>query len=95
MANASEPVELENCRAGSVDVVLFKLAQITSVEVFVEATTDGENYRRICATVLKSEGAVRVRFLNCCWRFLRLYYVATGSQGGVGILAATLSGSEN
>lgn len=94
VATASEPVELE-CTTGSVDLVIFKLAQITSVEVFVEAATDGQNYRRICATVLKSEGAARVRFRNTLWKFLRLYYVATGSQGGVGLLAATLSGSRN
>jgi hypothetical protein len=92
---ASEPVELDACTSGALDLVLFALSSITSIEVVLEGGLDRENYRRISSTVLSSEGFARVRFRGMSWRFLRLYYVATGSSGGVGLLAATLSGSKN
>lgn len=94
-STVSGVLELRACPGGSVDLVVFLLSSITRIEVILEGAIIPENWSRISSTVFTSEGSARFRFRNQSWRFLRLYYTASGSPGGVGVLAATVNGSRN
>jgi len=94
-STALEAVELGECTAGSVDVVLFAFSSLTSVEVILEAGIDGENFVPVSSTVLTGAGFARFRFRRIAMPLLRLYISAAGSAGGVGILATTVNGSKN
>lgn len=91
----SEALHVEGVNAGSVDLVVFVLSSISSIEAILEAGIDGENFSRVASTVLSSAGAARLRFRGVRYRFLRVYYTATGSPGGVAVLATTMNGSRN
>jgi hypothetical protein len=94
-SNASDALALGECNAGSVDLVLFVLNSLTSVEAVLEGTIDGENFSRISSTVFSAAGYARFRFRNVAFRLVRLYYTATGSAGGIGFVATTINGSRN
>ena len=94
-SNASDALALGECNAGSVDLVLFLLSSLTSVEAILEGTIDGENFSRISSTVFSATGYARFRFRNVAYRLVRIYYTATGSAGGVGFVATTINGSRN
>lgn len=93
--NASDALSLAGCSSGSVDLVLFVLSQLTSVEAILEGTVDGENFTRISSTIFSAEGFARFRFRNAAFRLIRIYYTATGSPGGIGVVATTIYGSRN
>jgi hypothetical protein len=94
-SNASDALALGKCTGGSVDLVLFALNSLTSVEAILEGTIDGENFSRISSTVFSATGSARFRFRNLSYRLVRIYYTASGSPGGVGIVATTINGSRN
>lgn len=94
-STVSGVLELRACSGGSVDLVVFLLNALTRIEVVLEGSIVPENWSRISSTIFTSEGSARFRFRNQSWRFLRLYYTASGSPGGVGVLAATVNGSRN
>lgn len=89
---ASEPVELGGCAAGSVDMVVIVLSALTRIEAIVEAGTDQVNFFRISSTVFSGEGFARFRFRVPAYRFVRVYYTASGSPGGIGVVATTING---
>jgi hypothetical protein len=92
---ASEPLTVGECTQGSVDLVLFILSSITSVEAILQGGSDGENWSPISSTVLTTAGFARFRFDRVAFRFVRLFYTASGSAGGVSVLATTISGSHH
>lgn len=92
---ASDALSLGRCTSGSVDLVIFVLNSLTTVEVILEGTIDGENFSRISSTVFNAEGYARFRFRNVTYRLVRLYFIAAGFPGGVGIVASTINGSTN
>lgn len=92
---ASEPLTVGECTRGSVDVVLFVLNSLTSVEAILEGGVDGDNWVRISSTVFTTAGFARFRFERVAFRLLRLYYTTTGSPGGVGVVATTVNGSRS
>lgn len=94
-STASEPLAVGNCPRGSVDLVIFVMNSLTQVEAILQGGFDGENWLPISSTVFTAVGFARFRFERVAYRYLRLYYTATGSAGGVGVVATTLSGSEN
>jgi hypothetical protein len=91
----SDAMALGRCTSGSVDLVIFILNSLTTVEAILEGTIDGENFSRISSTVFSAAGYARFRFRNVTYRLIRLYYTATGSPGGIGIVASTINGSTN
>jgi hypothetical protein len=92
---ASDALALGKCTGGSVDLVLFAVSSLTTVEAILEGTIDGENFSRISSTVFSTTGSARFRFRNRSYRLVRIYYTASGSPGGVGIVATTINGSRN
>jgi hypothetical protein len=94
-ATASEPLSVGSCPQGSVDLVVFVLNSLTSIEAVLQGGFDAENWVPISSTVFTSTGYARFRFERVAFRYLRLYYTAAGSAGGVGVVATTLNGSRN
>ncbi|MCC6740086.1 MAG: hypothetical protein IT452_13650 [Planctomycetia bacterium] len=94
-ATASSALHLEGVSSGSVDLVVFVASSISSVEAILEGGVDGENFSRVASMVLSSTGFARFRFRGIRFRFLRMTYSASGSPGGVAVLATTLNGSRN
>lgn len=92
---ASNAVGLGRCTSGSVDLVIFVLNSLTTVEAILEGTIDGENFSRISSTIFRAAGYARFRFRNVTYRLVRLTYIATGSAGGIGIVASTINGTTN
>lgn len=94
-ATASSALHLAGVSSGSVDLVVFVASSISSVEAILEGGVDGENFSRVASMVLSSTGFARFRFRGIRYRFLRMTYSASGSPGGVAVLATTLNGSRN
>lgn len=94
-STASEPLAVGDCVQGSVDLVVIVLTSLTSVEAILQGGFDAENWVPISSTVFTSVGYVRFRFERVAYRYLRLYYTAAGSVGGVGVVATTLNGTRN
>lgn len=94
-STASEPLAVGNCPQGSVDLVIFVMSSLTSVEAILQGGFDAENWVPISSTVFTSVGYARFRFERVAYRYLRLFYTASGSAGGVGVVATTLNGSRN
>lgn len=94
-ATASSALHLAGVASGSVDLVVFVASSIASVEAILEGGVDGENFSRIASMVVSSTGFARFRFRAVRYRFLRMSYSASGSPGGVAVLATTLNGSRN
>lgn len=92
--NVSEALLLGACVAGSVDVIVTKLNNITSVEATLEGGLDRRNWKPISSTILTSEGYGRFRFRGQSYRFIRIWYSASGSPGGVVILSTTVNPSK-
>jgi len=88
-------VRLDDCQAGSVDLVVFLLNSLSAIEAILEGSLDSENFSRISSTVFSSEGFARFRFSKVQYRYLRLYYLASGSPGGIAVVATTVNGSRN
>lgn len=89
---ASEPVEVGECTAGSVDLVVFAFSALSFIEVSLQVGSDRENWSRFSTTVVTRAGFARLKFRGLGARFLRLYYRAEGQLGGVGILTTTIAG---
>ena len=94
-STALEPLDVGECTRGSVDLVIIAFESMTSIEVILEEGLDAQNYSRVSSTVFKAAGFARFRFARIASKFIRLYFVATGSAGGVGVMAATVNGSRN
>lgn len=88
---ASEALLLGRCVAGSVDIVVIKLSNITQVEAILQGGLDRKNWKPISSTVLTSEGYGRFRFRGQSYRFLRVWFSASGSAGGAVILSTTVN----
>ncbi|MEK7468812.1 MAG: hypothetical protein AAB074_15660 [Planctomycetota bacterium] len=91
----SEALHVRGCNSGSVDLVVFLLNSISTIDAVLEGGIDGENYRRISSTRFSAAGFARFRFRRVGYRFLRVYYSASGSAGGVAVLTTTINGSSN
>jgi hypothetical protein len=78
-----------------VDLVVIVLNSLTSVEAVLQGGFDAENWAPISSTVFTSVGYARFRFAGVAYRYLRIFYTASGSAGGVGVVATTLNGSRN
>lgn len=94
-ATASSALHLAGVSSGSVDLIVFVASSISSVEAILEGGVDGENFSRIASMVVSATGFARFRFRSVRYRFLRMSYSASGSPGGVAVLATTLNGSRN
>ena len=90
---ASEALEVGECTAGNVDIVVFAFSSLSSIEVELEIGNDRENWSSAWVTVFTQGGYGRFRFRGVAARFIRLYYRATGSPGGIGILTTTVHGT--
>lgn len=89
---ASLALDLGECTGGSVDVVVFAMSQLDRIEASLEVGTDLQNYNRVSTTLLTQAGATRIRFRNLVFRMLRIYFTASGSQSGIGVIATTVYG---
>lgn len=90
---ASEALVVGDCTAGSVDIVLFAFESLTSIQIDVEMGNDSDNWSPVCTTILRRAGSVRFRYRGVGGRYIRLYYRASGSPGGIGLLTTTVCGS--
>lgn len=92
---ASEAIELGKCTAGVVDVVVFAFTALASIQVDLEMGSDRENWSCFSSALFTRIGFARFRFRGIPARYLRLYFRASGSPGGIAILTTTLSGAAN
>lgn len=92
---ASAPMDLGECTAGSVDLVVFLLSGLTRIDVILEGGFSDGNFRRISSTAFNRAGFARFRFSDVGYRLIRVYYTGVGNQGGVGMVATTVNGSSD
>ena len=95
-ATASVAMELGECTAGSVDLVIFVWSGLTRVEAILEGgfVRDG-NFRPISSTAFNRAGFARFTFDEVGFPLIRVYYKGVGNQGGVGMVATTVNGSSD
>lgn len=92
---ASEALEVGKCTAGVVDVVVFAFDSLASVQLGLEMGSDRENWSGVSSTLFTRIGFARFRFRGIPARYLRLYFQAFGSPGGMAILTTSVTGGAN
>lgn len=92
---ASEALELGECTAGNLDIVVFAFDSLTSIEIELEVGSDRENWSQAMAVVFTRGGFARFKFRGIPTRYLRVHYRAVGASGGLGILTTTVNGAES
>lgn len=90
---ASEPLEVGDCSAGDVDIVVFAFSLISTIQIDVEIGNDGENWSTAFSTLFKRAGFARFKYRGIGSRFLRLRYGSAGDPAGIAILTTTVCGS--
>lgn len=86
---ASEAVSIEGSNAVRVDVIVVNLT-LSSVSIRVQVSNDAVSWSDAAQFSRKVIGYATTKVRGIGFRFVRLYYEASNTAGGEGVLAASL-----
>jgi hypothetical protein len=86
---ASRPVRIEGSNAVRVDVLVVNLT-LSSVSIRVQVSNDAVGWSDAAQFRKSTSGYATTKVRGVGFRFVRLYYEASNTFGGEGVLAASL-----